>query len=152
MAVAAIPCHFPQNTCPTPRVVGDCFLLFRPAAARVPFGRDLPGKTWWRRSSSVCFVIKKMGKEDEQKNEEHASIEDAQMKEAEELRISSERRLEEKIARKELERRTYLIAAVMSSVAITSMAVASVYYRFSWQMEVGYTRLDQKKKNSVFNR
>ncbi|WOL00933.1 beta-carotene hydroxylase B1 [Canna indica] len=37
--------------------------------------------------------------------------------------------------RKESERRTYLIAVVMSSVDITSMAIASVYYRFSWQME-----------------
>ncbi|WOL05420.1 beta-carotene hydroxylase 1 [Canna indica] len=37
--------------------------------------------------------------------------------------------------RKESEQRTYLIAAVMSSIGITSMAIASIYYRFSWQME-----------------
>ncbi|CAM0870285.1 unnamed protein product [Alopecurus aequalis] len=40
-------------------------------------------------------------------------------------------------ARKESERRTYLVAAVMSSLGITSMAAAAVYYRFAWQMEVG---------------
>uniref|UniRef100_A0ACD5WRQ6 Uncharacterized protein n=1 Tax=Avena sativa TaxID=4498 RepID=A0ACD5WRQ6_AVESA len=41
----------------------------------------------------------------------------------------------ERKARKESERRTYLVAAVMSSLGITSMAAAAVYYRFAWQME-----------------
>jgi beta-carotene 3-hydroxylase len=41
-----------------------------------------------------------------------------------------------KAARKQSERRTYLVAAVMSSLGITSMAAAAVYYRFAWQMEV----------------
>lgn len=45
-------------------------------------------------------------------------------------------RLAEKLERKKSERFTYLIAAVMSSFGITSMAVMAVYYRFSWQMEV----------------
>ncbi|KAG8073253.1 hypothetical protein GUJ93_ZPchr0006g42614 [Zizania palustris] len=43
----------------------------------------------------------------------------------------------ERAARKQSERRTYLVAAVMSSLGITSMAAASVYYRFAWQMEGG---------------
>lgn len=42
----------------------------------------------------------------------------------------------ERAARKESERRTYLVAALMSSLGITSMAAAAVYYRFAWQMEV----------------
>jgi beta-carotene 3-hydroxylase len=42
----------------------------------------------------------------------------------------------ERAARKQSERRTYLVAAVMSSLGITSMAAAAVYYRFAWQMEV----------------
>ena len=42
----------------------------------------------------------------------------------------------EKLARKKSQRFTYLVAAVMSSFGITSMAVFAVYYRFSWQMEV----------------
>ncbi|XP_043719784.1 beta-carotene hydroxylase 2, chloroplastic-like [Telopea speciosissima] len=46
-------------------------------------------------------------------------------------------RTAERLARKKSERFTYLIAAVMSSLGITSMAVASVYYRFYWQMEGG---------------
>lgn len=45
-------------------------------------------------------------------------------------------RVAEKLARKRSERLTYLVAAVMSSFGITSMAVMAVYYRFSWQMEV----------------
>ncbi|KAI4319996.1 hypothetical protein MLD38_033525 [Melastoma candidum] len=46
-------------------------------------------------------------------------------------------RAEERLARKRSERFTYLVAAVMSSLGITSMAVMAVYYRFSWQMEGG---------------
>lgn len=42
----------------------------------------------------------------------------------------------ERLARKKSERFTYLVAAVMSSFGITSMAVMAVYYRFYWQMEV----------------
>ncbi|XP_038877448.1 beta-carotene hydroxylase 2, chloroplastic [Benincasa hispida] len=43
----------------------------------------------------------------------------------------------ERLARKKSERFTYLVAAVMSSFGITSMAVMAVYYRFYWQMEGG---------------
>lgn len=44
-------------------------------------------------------------------------------------------RVAERLARKKSERFTYLVAAVMSTFGITSMAVMAVYYRFSWQME-----------------
>ena len=54
----------------------------------------------------------------------------------EEARAAAARRVAERKARKLSERRTYLVAAVMSSLGVTSMAVAAVYYRFSWQMEV----------------
>ncbi|XP_062216971.1 beta-carotene 3-hydroxylase, chloroplastic-like isoform X2 [Phragmites australis] len=47
------------------------------------------------------------------------------------------RAVAELAARKQSERRTYLVAAVMSSLGITSMAAAAVYYRFAWQMEGG---------------
>ncbi|XP_031477826.1 beta-carotene hydroxylase 2, chloroplastic-like [Nymphaea colorata] len=43
----------------------------------------------------------------------------------------------ERSARRKMERYTYLTAAILSSVGITSMAAASVYYRFAWQMEGG---------------
>lgn len=44
----------------------------------------------------------------------------------------------DKLARKKSERFTYLMAAVMSSLGITSMAIVAVYYRFAWHMEVGW--------------
>uniref|UniRef100_A0A7N0RBC8 beta-carotene 3-hydroxylase n=1 Tax=Kalanchoe fedtschenkoi TaxID=63787 RepID=A0A7N0RBC8_KALFE len=46
-------------------------------------------------------------------------------------------RAEERQARKKSERTTYLVAAIMSSLGITSLAIVSVYYRFAWQMEGG---------------
>ncbi|KAL5567919.1 hypothetical protein UlMin_024494 [Ulmus minor] len=52
-------------------------------------------------------------------------------------------RVAEKIARKRSERFTYLVAAVMSSFGITSMAVMAVYYRFYWQMEGGEVPLTE---------
>ncbi|OAY73724.1 Beta-carotene 3-hydroxylase, chloroplastic [Ananas comosus] len=55
----------------------------------------------------------------------------------------AERRIAERVARKRSERRTYLMAAVMSSLGITSMAVAAVYYRFAWQMEGGEVPLTE---------
>jgi hypothetical protein len=39
-------------------------------------------------------------------------------------------------ARKESERHAYLLPAVMSSLGITSMAAAAVYYRFAWQWQM----------------
>jgi beta-carotene 3-hydroxylase len=47
----------------------------------------------------------------------------------------------QKLARKKSQRFTYLVAAVMSSCGVTSMAILAVYYRFSWQMEVYSTYL-----------
>ncbi|KAK9050553.1 hypothetical protein SSX86_030477 [Deinandra increscens subsp. villosa] len=51
--------------------------------------------------------------------------------------LDTKRLLEDKMARKKSERFTYLVAAIMSTLGITSMAVMAVYYRFSWQMEGG---------------
>lgn len=45
-------------------------------------------------------------------------------------------RKEERFSRKKKERYTYLVAAVMSSLGVTSAAVIAVYYRFAWQMQV----------------
>uniref|UniRef100_A0A3Q7XVZ0 beta-carotene 3-hydroxylase n=1 Tax=Cicer arietinum TaxID=3827 RepID=A0A3Q7XVZ0_CICAR len=45
--------------------------------------------------------------------------------------------LSNKLAKKNSERFTYLIATIMSSFGVTSMAIFDVYYKFSWQMEDG---------------
>ncbi|CAI0546509.1 unnamed protein product [Linum tenue] len=52
-------------------------------------------------------------------------------------------RVAERLARKKSERTTYLVAAVMSTLGITSMAVMAVYYRFHWQMEGGEVPLSE---------
>ncbi|KAM2938377.1 hypothetical protein FF1_038173 [Malus domestica] len=46
-------------------------------------------------------------------------------------------RASERLERKRSERYTYLVAAIMSSLGVTSAAAMAVYYRFSWQTEVG---------------
>ncbi|KAL4385475.1 hypothetical protein GQ457_15G002320 [Hibiscus cannabinus] len=83
---------------------------------------------------SVCFVL------EEQKHGETRIVEEGS--ESEHVgnidpRISIPEHVAEKLARKRSERFTYLVAAVMSSFGITSMAVMAVYYRFSWQMKGG---------------
>ncbi|VFQ58282.1 unnamed protein product [Cuscuta campestris] len=77
---------------------------------------------------SVCFVVGKQKLESE--------IEILAEEEIEKQQISASR-LEEKSERKKSERFTYLVAAVMSSLGVTAMAVLAVYYRFAWQMEGG---------------
>jgi beta-carotene 3-hydroxylase len=52
-----------------------------------------------------------------------------------EARAAAAQRVAERKARKRSERRTYLVATVMSSFGVMSMHVAAVYYRFSWQMK-----------------
>lgn len=76
------------------------------------------------------------------KKQHHTHMETSQEEEEEEEPsppsppIIASARVAERLARKKSERFTYLVAAVMSSFGITSMAVLSVYSRFSWQMEV----------------
>ncbi|XP_051138354.1 beta-carotene hydroxylase 2, chloroplastic-like isoform X2 [Andrographis paniculata] len=50
---------------------------------------------------------------------------------------AAEKRHSAAAARRRSERLTYLVAAVMSSFGITSMAAMAVYSRFAWQMEGG---------------
>ncbi|XP_042496880.1 beta-carotene hydroxylase 1, chloroplastic-like [Macadamia integrifolia] len=82
-------------------------------------------------SVTLCFVV-------EEKKEGFGSTdeEDSTEESPDEINPISER-MAERLARKKSERSTYLLAAIMSSLGITSMAVASVYYRFYWQMEGG---------------
>ncbi|KAL6177298.1 hypothetical protein ACLB2K_048824 [Fragaria x ananassa] len=46
-------------------------------------------------------------------------------------------RVSERLARKRSVRKTYLVAAIMSSLGVTSAAALAVYYRFAWQPEIG---------------
>ncbi|KAJ9679523.1 hypothetical protein PVL29_021443 [Vitis rotundifolia] len=83
---------------------------------------------------TVCFVVE----------EEKLSTEVVENRSEETVASQiSAARMAEKLARKRSERLTYLVAAVMSSFGITSMAVMAVYYRFSWQMEGGEVPLSE---------
>ncbi|KAL3521563.1 hypothetical protein ACH5RR_019712 [Cinchona calisaya] len=84
-------------------------------------------------SLNVCVVLQ----DDKFKSQLETSEEEAQEREKEIAKRISDARVAEKLARKKSERFTYLVAAVMSSLGITSMAILAVYYRFSWQMEGG---------------
>lgn len=82
---------------------------------------------------SVCYVVEERRQNSPIENDERPeSTSSTTAIDAEYLAL----RLAEKLERKKSERSTYLIAAVLSSFGITSMAVMAVYYRFSWQMEV----------------
>ncbi|KAM7267188.1 hypothetical protein ACFE04_009354 [Oxalis oulophora] len=48
-----------------------------------------------------------------------------------------------RLAKKKSERLIYLVAAILSTVGITSMAALAVYYRISWQMEGGDVPLSE---------
>lgn len=86
-----------------------------------------------RPNLTVCFVLE---------DEKVMSIEESEEESngvgrALSLAESVAEKVAEKMARKKSERFTYLVAAVMSSFGITSMAVMAVYYRFAWHMEGG---------------
>ncbi|KAF7831685.1 beta-carotene hydroxylase 2, chloroplastic-like [Senna tora] len=85
------------------------------------------------RSFTVCVLM------EDRKQSIHQIEADADAeKAADDKPVDSEAvsaRMAERLARKRSERFTYLLAAVMSSFGITSMAVMAVYYRFWWQME-----------------
>ncbi|CAN6914637.1 unnamed protein product, partial [Brassica oleracea] len=83
------------------------------------------------RGFSVCYVVEEQRQSSPVDNDERLESSNAIDPELLALRLA------EKLERKKSERFTYLIAAVMSSFGITSMAVLAVYYRFSWQMEGG---------------
>nr|BAI47580.1 beta-carotene hydroxylase [Ipomoea nil] len=103
-------------------------LLFSPLSRRF---RSSVLRSRRKPSLTVCFVL-----EDEKLESGGVEIRAEEIERAIEKQISASR-LAEKLARKRSERFTYLVAAVMSSLGITSMAVLAVYYRFAWQMEGG---------------
>lgn len=109
---------------PTISILTPTSSLFSPSVTR------LDAILRYRRKPrlTVCFVVGG-GKVNRIENRGEESSDEI------EKQISTAR-VEEKIARKKSERFTYLIAAVMSTFGITSMAVMAVYSRFSWQMEV----------------
>lgn len=113
---------------PKPNHIATPTLVFSSSLKRIGGGLSL-GPRRRKPSLTVCLVL-----EDEKIKPESVTTSAAD-EEVVEKQIAAAR-LAEKVARKRSERFTYLVAAVMSSFGITSMAVMAVYYRFAWQMEV----------------
>nr|AMJ39484.1 beta-carotene hydroxylase [Bixa orellana] len=117
-----------------PHVIANPTPLFSP----LPRNQRAIYRTLKKTTLTICFVLEEQKQRAQIENlseEGSDGITDAQ--------ISVSNRLAEKLARKKSERLTYLVAAVMSSFGITSMAVLAVYYRFSWQMEGGEVPLSE---------
>nr|ALE33754.1 beta-carotene hydroxylase 2 [Erythranthe lewisii] len=86
---------------------------------------------------TVCFVLGEEKLADWRSRDLGEGSGDEGSGSGDEISTAAAAGLAEKVARKRSERFTYLVAAVMSTLGITSMAIMAVYYRFAWQMEGG---------------
>ncbi|KAB1204897.1 Beta-carotene 3-hydroxylase, chloroplastic [Morella rubra] len=107
-----------------------------PVFAPLVFRHGTIHKTRRKTCFTVCVIM-----EDEKRNRQSGILKNEGFDDMNN-QIPSER-VAEKLSRKRSERFTYLVAAVMSTFGITSMAVMAVYYRFSWQMEGGEVPLSE---------
>ncbi|KAM5572383.1 hypothetical protein ABKV19_012446 [Rosa sericea] len=102
------------------------------------FGRNnLLARKPISQTSTPCFVLASAKKRRlvMEKRTEHEFTEKSL--EQTERRSVITPRVAERLARRKSERNTYLVAAIMSSLGVTSAAAMAVYYRFSWQTEIG---------------
>ncbi|KAF5451189.1 hypothetical protein F2P56_031471 [Juglans regia] len=113
-------------------------LLHKPTTALAP--SLLHRSTIIKTSRKTCFTLCVIMDDQKQSSQLGNLVDEGP--EGMNYQIPSERAAE-RLARKRSERFTYLVAAVMSSFGITSMAVMAVYYRFSWQMEGGEVPLSE---------
>lgn len=128
----AIAYSFGQNNTksPKPSSVPSRYLLLNQGSHH--YRQIIPLRK--RKSLSICFVLAKQTEEED--IEKEAMVAKTPADNGMTIQTRPNSRVAERVARKKSERYTYLVAAIMSSFGITSMAVLSVYYRFSWQMEV----------------
>ncbi|XVF52959.1 hypothetical protein PTKIN_Ptkin05aG0059700 [Pterospermum kingtungense] len=90
-----------------------------------------------RKRNGLNIFMAMQQKKNESENEAKLSDDTTLQEIADSTKDYSNVRVEERLGRKKLERTTYLVAAILSSLGISSMAIMAVYYRFSWQMEGG---------------
>lgn len=88
-----------------------------------------------RRTITVYFILEGGSSNNKSTGGDILNLKDIEETAKQEQMLRSQKKALERMEKKRSERTTYLIAAVMSSLGITSMAVAAVYYRFHWQME-----------------
>ncbi|XP_020585707.1 beta-carotene hydroxylase 2, chloroplastic-like [Phalaenopsis equestris] len=117
----------------------DGILLFSPLSPRRNTALFIhPSRTRRDHTATICFVMEESSSNTSEETAIPSLLPEHNAYEPKEdpTQISANR-VSDRMARKRAERRAYLIAAVMSTFGITSMAVAAVYYRFAWQMEGG---------------
>ncbi|CAN6569491.1 unnamed protein product [Malus baccata var. baccata] len=127
-------------TTPTPfRLIQSSYVIPKPNPATVFFPNLRHQKSALHRTRrKLCFTVYVVM--EDQKQITHLDNSAGKAPEADDSQIPiviPSVRVAERLSRKKSERFTYLVAAVMSSFGITSMAVMAVYYRFYWQMEGG---------------
>ena len=117
------------------RLIQSTYVLPKPSCKSLfpPSNLRLYKTNIYRAPRKICFTVCVIMEDQKQSTQVENSIE--KVPDSVDSQISS-LRVAEKLARKRSERFTYLVAAVMSSFGITSMAVMAVYYRFYWQLEV----------------
>lgn len=86
-----------------------------------------------KQSRGICLIVM------EKKTEDYIKVSEGMtpkiLEDSKEVGIVISR-TEQILARKRKERDTYLVAALLSSLGVSSAAILAVYYRFSWQMQV----------------
>ncbi|KAK8957082.1 hypothetical protein KSP39_PZI000885 [Platanthera zijinensis] len=86
--------------------------------------------------SSVCFVLREGDAAESPADAENGeALGEERMGYMDDRGVTAPNRAARVSARKKSERRTYLVAAMMSSFGFTSMASAAVYYKFAWQIQ-----------------
>ncbi|XP_040987957.1 beta-carotene hydroxylase 2, chloroplastic-like [Juglans microcarpa x Juglans regia] len=103
-----------------------------PYALRLTLPNHLQRRSWKAKNLRLCLVMEKKT-EDVIQVEKENTVESAD-------NIKNQvaaSRVTERLARKRSERYTYLVAAIMSSLGVTSTAAVAIFYKSSWQMEGG---------------
>ncbi|CAB4271478.1 unnamed protein product [Prunus armeniaca] len=139
--------HFAATT-PNPiRLIQSSYLLAKPNPTIFSPPSNLrhqKSALHYRARRKLCFTVYVVMEDQKQSTHLENCTEKAQEAADSQIPIVIPSvRVAEKLSRKKSERFTYLVAAVMSSFGITSMAVMAVYYRFYWQMEGGNVPLSE---------
>lgn len=123
------------------------FRIPRPNSRSIPYElrltlpTRLQRKSWKAKSLRLCLVMEKKTEDIIQVEKENTvDLADNIKNQVATSRVT------ERLARKRFERYTYLVAAIMSSLGVTSTAAVANFYKLSWQMEV----LSSSKINLIF--
>ncbi|KAG2681068.1 hypothetical protein I3760_11G127700 [Carya illinoinensis] len=103
-----------------------------PYELRLTLPTRLQRKNWKAKSLRLCLVMEKKTEDIIQVEKENTVDSADNIKN----QVATSR-VTERLARKRFERYMYLVAAIMSSLGVTSTAAVANFYKLSWQMEGG---------------